>query len=115
MGKLRRDNYLFSNMRYSDRAVFKQISKDEYDFEAGEHRDTELYSDIVTCYVMDLGIDKSVKIFGDYSKQRKVIYLKNAHTKPFNLVEYQGQRYIPKTDKQLAKVFYLEKDDSIGT
>lgn len=102
-------------MRYSDRAVFKQISKDEYDFEAGEHKDTELYSDIVTCYVMDLGLDKSVKIFGDYSKQRKVIYLKNAYTKPFNLVEYRGQKYIPKTDKQLAKVFYLEKDDSIGT
>ena len=83
-------------MRYSDRAVFKQISKEEYDYETGEHKDIELYSD------------------GDYSKQRKVIYLKNAYTKPFNIVEYRGQRYIPKVDKQLNKVFYLEKDDSIG-
>lgn len=101
-------------MRYSDRAVFKQISKEEYDYETGEHKDIELYSDIVTCYVMDLGIEKSVKLFGDYNKQRKVIYLKNAYAKPFNLVEYRGQRYIPKVDKQLNKVFYLEKDDSIG-
>lgn len=101
-------------MRYSDRAVFKQISKEEYDFETGEHKNIKLYSDIVTCFVMDLGIDKSVKLFGDYSKQRKVIYLKNAYTKPFNIVEYRGQRYIPKVDKQLNKVFYLEKDDSIG-
>lgn len=102
-------------MRYSDRAVFKQISKEEYDYEIGEHKDIELYSDVVTCFVMDLGIDKSVKLFGDYSKQRKVIYLKNTYTKPFNIVEYRGQRYIPKVDKQLNKVFYLEKDDSIGT
>lgn len=101
-------------MRYSDRAVFKQISKEEYDYEIGEHKDIELYSDVVTCFVMDLGIDKSVKLFGDYSKQRKVIYLKNTYTKPFNIVEYRGQRYIPKVDKQLNKVFYLEKDDSIG-
>ena len=101
-------------MRYSDRAVFKKISKDEYDYETGEHKNTELYSDVVTCFVMDLGIDKSVKLFGDYSKQRKVIYLKNTYTKPFNIVEYRGQRYIPKVDKQLNKVFYLEKDDSIG-
>lgn len=100
-------------MRYSDRAVFKQISKEEYDYEIGEHKDIELYSDVVTCFVMDLGIDKSVKLFGDYSKQRKVIYLKNTYTKPFNIVEYRGQRYIPKVDKQLNKVFYLEKDDSI--
>lgn len=101
-------------MRYSDRAVFKQISKEEYDYETGEHKDIELYSDIVTCYVMDLGIEKSVKLFGDYNKQRKVIYLKNAYAKAFNLVEYRGQRYIPKVDKQLDKVFYLERDDSIG-
>jgi hypothetical protein len=102
-------------MRYSDRAILKQVDKNEYDYETGEHVYKELYSDIVACFTMDLGLGKSVQIFGDYNKQRKVIFLKNAYNKPFNVVEYRGKRYIPTTDKQLSKAFYLERDDSDGT
>lgn len=102
-------------MRYSDRAILKLVDKNEYDYETGEHVYKELYSDIVACFTMDLGLGKSVQIFGDYNKQRKVIFLKNAYNKPFNVVEYRGKRYIPTADKQLSKAFYLERDDSDGT
>ena len=65
-------------MRYSDRAILKLVDKNEYGYEIGEHVYKELYSDMVACFTMDLGLGKSVQIFGDYNKQRKVIFLKNA-------------------------------------
>lgn len=99
-------------MRYSDRAVFSFYDESLYDPEIGEHVYKELYSEIITCFVMDLGLEKSVKIFGDYQKGRKVVFIKNTYTKAFNRVFYRGMWYKVINDKQMNRVFYLEGDNS---
>nr|WP_232009603.1 hypothetical protein [Streptococcus dysgalactiae] len=54
-------------------------------------------------------MEKSVQIFGDYQKDRKVIYLKQPYTKAFDYCEYDGKRYKAKANKQSEAVLYLEE------
>ncbi|HEQ5218479.1 TPA: hypothetical protein VG696_001827 [Streptococcus pyogenes] len=102
-------------MRYADRVTFVKTTDERYDPDLGEYTHTETISDTKPCFAMEMGVEKSVQIFGDYQKDRKVIYLKQPYTKAFDYCEYEGKRYKAQANKLGAIVFYLEGDDSIGS
>ncbi|GFE45598.1 hypothetical protein [Streptococcus canis] len=100
-------------MRYADRISFV-TNEERYDPDLGEYTTGETIQKVLPCFVMDLGMAKSVQIFGDYQKSRKVVYLRRPYTDMFDYCLYRGKKYKAKADKQSATVFYLEGDDSIG-
>ncbi|WP_243091766.1 hypothetical protein [Streptococcus dysgalactiae] len=101
-------------MRFANRITFVKATDERYDPDLGEYTHTEIIRKTLPCLVMDMGMEKSVQIFGDYQKDRKVIYLKQSYTKAFDYCEYDGKRYKAQANKLGAIVFYLEGDDSIG-
>lgn len=101
-------------MRYADRVTFVKTADERYDPDLGEYTHTETISETKPCFAMEMGVEKSVQIFGDYQKARKVIYLKQPYIKAFDYCEYEGKRYKAQANKLGAIVFFLEGDDSIG-
>lgn len=101
-------------MRYNDRVEIITKKQEEYDPETGEYTSSEDKVLIVPVHVMDLAIDKQVAVFGEYKRGSKVVYFQNAPKIAFTYLIYRKERYKCRTDKQSGRVFYLEKDNSIG-
>ncbi|HFR5411987.1 TPA: hypothetical protein ACHW1L_001883 [Streptococcus pyogenes] len=53
-------------MRYADRISFLTNQDERYDPDLGEYTTGETIQKVLPCFVMDLGMAKSVQIFGDY-------------------------------------------------
>ena len=101
-------------MRYNERVEIITKKQGEYDPEIGEYTSNEEEKFIVPVHVMDLGIDKQVAVFGEYKRGSKVVYFQNAPKISFDYLKYRNERYKSRADKQSGRVFYLEKDNSIG-
>lgn len=101
-------------MRYNERVELIAKKQEEYDPETGEYTSSEDEKLIVPAYVMDLSLNKQTAIFGEYKRGSKVVYFQNAPKIAFTYLNYRKERYKCKADKQSGKVFYLEKDNSIG-
>ena len=92
-------------MRYNERVEIIAKKQDEYDPEIGEYTSSEDEGLIV---------DKQVAVFGEYKRGSKVVYFQNAPKISFTYLNYRKERYKCRADKQSGRVFYLEKDNSIG-
>lgn len=101
-------------MRYNERVEIITNQQEEYNPEIGEYTSNEEEKLIVPVHVMDLGIDKQVAVFGEYKRGSKVVYFQNAPKISFTYLNYRNDRYKCRADKQSGRVFYLEKDNSIG-
>lgn len=101
-------------MRYNERVEIITKKQEEYDPETGEYTSNEEEKIIVPVHVMDLGIDKQVAVFGEYKRGSKVVYFQNAPKIAFTYLNYRKERYKSRADKQSGRVFYLEKDNSVG-
>lgn len=101
-------------MRYNDRVEILNKKSEVYDPESGEYTTGEDERLILPAYVMDLGLNKQVAVFGAYKRGSKVVYLQNKPQIAFDYLNYRGDRYKCRADKQSETVFYLEKDKSIG-
>nr|DAP13915.1 MAG TPA: head closure knob [Caudoviricetes sp.] len=101
-------------MRYNDRVEIITKQPEVYDPEIGEYTSSEGEGLIVPVHVMDLGIDKQVAVFGEYKRGSKVVYFQNAPKIAFTYLNYRKERYKCRADKQSGRVFYLEKDNTIG-
>ena len=101
-------------MRYNDRVEIIAKQQEEYNPGIGEYTSNEEEKIIVPVHVMDLGIDKQVAVFGEYKRGSKVVYFQNAPKISFTYLNYRNDRYKCRADKQSGRVFYLEKDNSIG-
>lgn len=99
-------------MRFNNRVMFVKSGSHEYDFNTGEYAEGVIAEKLIPCYVVDLGLEKSVKIFGDYRKDRKVIFLQNGYSEDFDYLVLSGLKYKALQDKHNGKVFYLEHDDT---
>ncbi|KGR72899.1 hypothetical protein ACVRWQ_06055 [Streptococcus phocae subsp. salmonis] len=96
-------------MRYADRITFIKATDERYDPDLGEYTHTEVISKTLPCFAMDMGMEKSVQIFGDYQKSRKVVYVKQPYNQKYDFCEYRGVKYRTLADKQSETVFYLEE------
>lgn len=101
-------------MRYNDRVEIITKQPEVYDPETGEYNSNNDEGLIVPAYVMDLSLNKQTAIFGEYKRGSKVVYFQNTPKISFTYLNYRKERYKCKADKQSGKVFYLEKDNSIG-
>lgn len=101
-------------MRYNDRVEIITKKEEVYDPEIGEYTSNDDDHLILPVHVMDLGINKQVAVFGEYKRGSKVVYFQNAPKISFTYLNYRKERYKCRADKQSGKVFYLEKDNSIG-
>ena len=101
-------------MRYNDRVEIITKKQEEYNPETGEYTSDEGEKLTVPVYVMDLGIDKQVAVFGEYKRGSKVVYFQNTPKISFTYLNYRNDRYKCRGDKQSGRVFYLEKDNSVG-
>lgn len=101
-------------MRYNDRVEIITKKSEVYDPETGEYTTGEDERLILPAYVMDLGLNKQVAVFGAYKRGSKVVYLQNTPKIAFDYLNYRKERYKCRADKQSGRVFYLEKDNSIG-
>lgn len=101
-------------MRYNERVEIIAKQQEEYNPETGEYTSNEEERLVVPVHVMDLGIDKQVAVFGEYKRGSKVVYFQNAPKISFDYLKYRNERYKSRADKQSGRVFYLEKDNSIG-
>lgn len=101
-------------MRYNERVEIITNQQEEYNPETSEYTSNEEEKFIVPVHVMDLGINKQVAVFGEYKRGSKVVYFQNAPKIAFTYLNYRKERYKCRADKQSGRVFYLEKDNSIG-
>nr|DAY20938.1 MAG TPA: head closure knob [Caudoviricetes sp.] len=101
-------------MRYNERVEIIAKQQEEYNPETGEYTSNEEEKIIVPVHVMDLGIDKQVAVFGEYKRGSKVVYFQNTPKISFAYLNYRNDRYKCRADKQSGRVFYLEKDNSVG-
>ena len=101
-------------MRYNERVEIIAKQQEAYNPDIGEYTSNEEEKFIVPVHVMDLGIDKQVAVFGEYKRGSKVVYFQNAPKISFDYLKYRNERYKSRADKQSGRVFYLEKDNSIG-
>ena len=101
-------------MRYNERVEIITNQQEEYNPETGEYTSTNYGGLIVPAHVMDMGAEKQVAVFGEYKRGSKVVYFQNAPKISFNYLNYRNERYKCSADKQSGRVFYLEKDNSIG-
>lgn len=101
-------------MRYNERVEIVAKQQEEYNPETGEYTSNEEEKIIVPVHVMDLGIDKQVAVFGEYKRGSKVVYFQNTPKISFDYLKYRNERYKSRADKQSGRVFYLEKDNSVG-
>ena len=101
-------------MRYNERVEIIAKQQEEYNPETGEYTSNEGEKLIAPVHVMDLGIDKQVAVFGEYKRGSKVVYFQNAPKIAFTYLNYRNDRYKCRADKQSGRVFYLEKDNSVG-
>jgi hypothetical protein len=100
-------------MRYNDRIEVITKKEEVYDPETGEYTSNDDERLIFPAYVMDLGLNKQVAIFGEYKSGSKVVYFQNKPSISFSYLIYRNERYKCRADKQSGTVFYLEKDNSI--
>lgn len=101
-------------MRYADRIVFLKRGAEYYDPDIGEYVGGTNEEFVLPCQVVDLGIEKSVQVFGDYALERKICYLQNPLTVTNATCVYEDKKYKVLTDRQNSKILYLEGDNSIG-
>ena len=101
-------------MRYNDRVEIIAKKQEENDPETGEYNSGNDESLVVPAYVMDLSLNKQTALFGEYKRGSKVVYFQNAPKIAFTYLNYRKERYKCRADKQSGRVFYLEKDNSIG-
>lgn len=101
-------------MRYNDRVEIITKKPEVYDPETGEYNSGNDEGLVLPAYVMDLSLNKQTAIFGEYKHGSKVVYFQNDPKISFTYLNYRKERYKCRADKQSGKVFYLEKDNSIG-
>lgn len=100
-------------MRYNDRITFLSNGTSEYNPETGEFEEVEGAKKLAACMMVDLGLEKSQLLFGDYEKDRKVAYLQVPYHGKAERCEYKGKSYKVVKDRQSNTVLYLEGDKSL--
>lgn len=97
-------------MRYSDRITFISETEGGYNPITSEHDEAVREDNTFPCNISNLGIERSVKLFGAVDISVIVARLQRPYTIPFDYVEVNGDRYNVKshTPHRSKSVFYLE-------
>lgn len=98
-------------MRTSDRITFTQTAtKRKYNPDTGEYEGGTAIEVVRPCLLQDLGLEKSMQVFGDYKKSRKVAILLQPYKQKCEKVSVNGSVYRVTLVKGNGKIWYLESD-----
>ena len=100
-------------MRYNKRIEFIKQIDEEYDAEIGEYTQGIVIKTTVPCFVMDIGIEKSIELFGNYEKDRKQVYLRHKLKDRFDKCILNDKTYKIIKPYLNETVLYLEGDVSV--
>lgn len=100
-------------MRFDERITFIGVGERVWNDDLGEFDTEPIKLDTKACHASDLGLDRSMQVFGDYSKSRRVVRLERPYTKVYDHIIYLGVQYRMVADRLDGSVLYIEKD-SVG-
>lgn len=97
-------------MRFIDRITFVTETAGGYNPDTGSHDDAVLVESTLPCNISQLGVERTVQLFGQLDKTILVARLQRPYTQPYThcLVDgemYNIKRHIP---HRRESVFYLE-------
>ncbi|MGT2683380.1 hypothetical protein [Streptococcus porci] len=97
-------------MNTSKRVTFVQISKKgSYNPETSQ-RDTDvLLKTVRPCHVSDLGIEESLKIFGNYKDDRKIVLLRQPYIAKVDYVLLNESQYRVVSKRLGGRAYYIER------
>lgn len=97
-------------MRTNDRVTLVKRGKSEYDPILGEEVEQGAERIIVPCRVTDLGIERSVELFGDYTERRMIVRFDRVPMVEFDYLEYQNEEYKLLSETIRGKALYVERE-----
>lgn len=99
-------------MRLDTDVVFvKKGEGSHYDTDIGEVVETPPDEKIVSANVTDLGIERSMKLFGDVKEQRLVIRLLKPYTGLFDYIRINSKTYKPTTMREPLSRYSIFVDE----
>lgn len=94
------------------RLTFIRVTnKRVYNPDLGEYEEGETSDIVRPCTLIDLGVERSMRIFGDYQQTRKVAIIQQPYRQTCHMVKVDGVVYKVIAVKQNGKVWYLERDN----
>lgn len=99
-------------MRTTDRLIFCTV-EETYDSNLSDYIKVLKELKTIACHVSDLGLERSMQVFGDYEKQRKVARLDQPFREQYDIIKHDGSFWKVVTKRLNGCVLYLEQD-SVG-
>lgn len=98
-------------MRYDKKIIFVKREEGKYNPYLGEYEDDEDVETVKRANVTDLGIDRSVALFGSVEEEAKVIRLLRHYKDDWNFILIDGKKYEPtkKRDLRLREGFVVQE------
>lgn len=98
-------------MRYDKKIIFVKREEGKYNPNSGEYEDDKDVETIKRANVTDLGIDRSVALFGSIEEGAKVIRLLRHYKDDWNFILIDDKKYEPtkKRDLRLREGFVVKE------
>lgn len=98
-------------MRYDKKIIFVNREEGKYNPDLGEYEDDKDVETVKRANVTDLGIDRSVALFGSVEEGAKVIRLLRHYKDDWNFILIDGKKYEPtkKRDLRLREGFVVQE------
>lgn len=100
-------------MRFDERITFMGVGERVWNDDLGDFVTEPIKLDTKACHVSDLGLDRSMQVFGDYSNSRRVVRLERPYNELYDHLMYLGVKYRMVAERLNGAVLYIEKD-SVG-
>lgn len=97
-------------MRYDKRITFVSESGGGYNPETGSHDESTIIKYTMACNISNIGVDRSVQLFGEIDTSVVVVRLQRPYTKPFDYALIKGKEHRVKRGilHDSESVFYME-------
>lgn len=99
-------------MRTAQRIRLVIETMDEvYNPDTGSYEGGTANEVVLPCFISDLGLERSMVVFGDYRKERKVVRLLRPYTNKVDYAMFDNQKYRIIIERLDATVWYLEREN----
>ena len=88
-------------MRYDKKIIFVKREKGKYNPDLGEYEDDKDVRIAIRANVTDLGIDRSVALFGSVEEGAKVIRMLRHYKNNWDFILIDGKKYEPTKTRDL--------------
>lgn len=98
-------------MRYDKKIIFVKREEGKYNPNLGEYEDDKDVETVKRANVTDLGIDRSVALFGSLEEGAKVVRMLRHYKDEWDFILIDGKKYEPtkKRDLRLREGFVVQE------